>query len=300
MLDRRRAIWMCALALVAPACSGERSEDFEAQTLVRVSEGKADECENGAVHIETGVDSNKNGVLEDAEVDATETRTLCQGEILAQGGQIRRTDMIPEGDTRCPDGGVVISTGTDENGNEKLDDAEVTSTDVVCNSERPHAVLTKATTLPVGDPDCRYGGRRVDAGLDDGAGEGKPDDDVLSDEEVDTSYLDCNTTPPAPVDVVTPPEGAPGKALIDLRGGAATEGTLGGNGGLIRTIARDAVQCTPATTRFFPTGEVDATFTVPALTTNLGNEPLVVSTDLVLDAPPAAPWWAPTTTRPTT
>jgi hypothetical protein len=289
MLDRRSNVLVCALALLAPACSGERGEDFESQTLTRVSAGNADECENGALHIETGLDTNKNGVLDDDEVQAEQTQTVCQGEMITQSGEIRRVDPIAEGDTRCPDGGIVISVGMDDNKDAKLEDNEVDSTDVVCNSERPHAVLTKAVTLPVGDANCRYGGRRIDAGLDDGAGEGKPDDNELADDEVDSSYFDCNATAPDPVDPLTPPQGEPGKAVIDARGGSFAEGLRGGNGGVFGGSARDAAPCTPATTRIFPTGTVDASFKVPEFAIDLGDEPLVVTKDMTIEGFPEVP-----------
>jgi hypothetical protein len=230
-MRKNPALLVSSLVVIAASgCSGERSENFRPQTLTRVTEAGADEmCVRGGVVIETGLDDNENGVLDDAEVVTEETLVVCEGESSAPG-----------------------------------------------EPPAQHAVLTRTVALPVGSEDCRYGGRRVEAGIDDGAGAGTPDDDVLADDEVDTTYLDCNATPPAPVDVITPPEGDPGTAVIELPGGSAPTGQAGGYGGYFAGENYDAEQCIPELTRIFPTGSVDASFTLPEIAVDLGAVPLVV------------------------
>jgi hypothetical protein len=266
------------LALAAGGCSGEGSESFESQTLTRVSEAGADQqCARGGVVIESGIDDNRNGVLDDDEVTAEETRVVCSGDSIRTGDELRRVDALPEGDSTCPEGGVAIHTGIDDNENATLEDAEIDETDIVCNSERPHPVLTRTSSVPVGSPDCRYGGRKVEAGIDDGAGDGTADDGALADGEVDTAYFDCNATPPDPVDVIVPPDGEPGTAVIDLRGGSAATGQSGGYGGTLLAEKGDGTQCVPEITRLFPTGTVDASFEVPEVPVDLGPVPMEVT-----------------------
>jgi hypothetical protein len=138
-----------------------------ANTLVRVTdEPEGPNCEFGGSLIETGLDTNQNGVLDDAEV--ADASFVCNGEpgMDGQDGQdgppgedgqdgadgqdgqdgadgqdgqdgadaISDINLVPAGDD-CPDGGVSISTGTDDNGNGVLDPEEVDSTEIVCNGE---------------------------------------------------------------------------------------------------------------------------------------------------------------------
>jgi hypothetical protein len=278
-MRKNPALFLASLVVVATSgCSGEGSDSFKSQKLGRYRDATADEmCANGGVVFETGVDANKNGVLDDNEVSAEETMVVCEGDQIPDGDAIRREDPFPEGQNGCPDGGLAIHIGLDENGNDKLDDAEIDSTEIVCNSELPHAVLSRTTVVAVGSPDCRYGGQRIEAGIDDGAGDGKADDDVLADGEVDTSYLDCNANPPAPVDEITPPEGDPGTAVIDMPGGPALTGSTGGYGGTMSAENYDGEQCVPELTRIFPTGSVDASFEVPEIAIDLGSVPMEVT-----------------------
>lgn len=111
-------------------------------------------CEFGGQRIETGLDTNQNGILDDAEV--TDTSFICNGEPGAQGpagpegpegpegpqgppgedgtDTIEDLSIEPEGEN-CPEGGVRIDSGFDLNGNEVLDPEEVTETAFICSGE---------------------------------------------------------------------------------------------------------------------------------------------------------------------
>ncbi len=73
-----------------------------------------------------------------------------------------RTTPLPAGDADCPQGGVLVKTGIDENGNGLLDDSEVDAEQKVC-----HGVDTKVAISdePIG-PNCANGGLRIDSGQD--------------------------------------------------------------------------------------------------------------------------------------
>ena len=74
-------------------------------------------------------------------------------------------DPLPAGDADCPQGGVLVKTGIDENGNGLLDDSEVDAEQKVC-----HGVDTKVAISdePIG-PNCPNGGLRIDSGQDTNA-----------------------------------------------------------------------------------------------------------------------------------
>lgn len=270
------------LGLLA-GCSGEQQEGLDPQALTRVAEaGEGSACENGGVVIASGSDENKDGKLDDDEV--TDERVVCNGESLpdpGKAGVLRRVDALADGSDECPAGGVAIHSGVDDNRDRELTDKEIDDTQVVCNSPE-HKVITQAVTIAVGSEECLYGGKRIDAGSDDGAGKGKADDGVLAADEVDTSYVDCDTSPPVRAESITPPSGPVGKAEINLVGGDGNNAAAGAGGSFNIQANVDEPGCVPAITKMFTTGKVDASFVVPTLAIDLGSEGFVVSKDTTL------------------
>jgi len=56
------------------------------QSLIKTTiEAAGDNCANGGIKIETGIDSNANGVLDDDEVNTSQTKYLCNGSDGADG-----------------------------------------------------------------------------------------------------------------------------------------------------------------------------------------------------------------------
>ena len=93
-------------------------------------------------------------------------------------------DPLPVGDANCPQGGVRVKTGIDENGNGLLDDSEVDAEQNIC-----HGINTKVAISdePIG-PNCANGGLRIDSGQDTNA------NGVLDTGEIlDTAYF-CNAS----------------------------------------------------------------------------------------------------------
>jgi hypothetical protein len=77
-----------------------------------------------------------------------------------------RTD--PASNAQCPYGGSVVSSGTDNNRNDVLDDAEVTTRAVVCNPapvQPPPTILVRLVAEPPGS-NCAAGGVAVQSGPD--------------------------------------------------------------------------------------------------------------------------------------
>ena len=88
-------------------------------------------CAEGGVAIQAGTDANKDGVLSDDEV---ETTTYVCGE--AARAVLTKSVPIAAG-AQCVEGGTRVLAGSDGNGNNVLEDAEVTSEVVVCRARLP-------------------------------------------------------------------------------------------------------------------------------------------------------------------
>ncbi len=105
--------------------------------------------------------------------------------------------------TNCQFGGTKVQFGLDDNGNEKLEEAEVEGTNYACNGapgedgadgadgengeDGPsgQSALITASEEPAGE-NCEHGGQRIDQGLDANA------DGVLDEDEVLASSYVCN------------------------------------------------------------------------------------------------------------
>ncbi len=115
-------------AVAPPPAGGDPSVAARTSTI---APGDAD-CPAGGVLVETGIDENANGVLDDAEVDTSEK--VCHGSDGADGlDALIALSPEPAGDN-CPGGGVRIDAGIDADGDGSLDPAEVTQTEYVCNA----------------------------------------------------------------------------------------------------------------------------------------------------------------------
>lgn len=117
------------------------------------------ECPAGGILVQSGIDSNANGVLDPEEV--TVTQKVCNGSNGSNGGD---GSQGPAGD-QGPSG---------------------------------FTALVKLTDLSVSDPGPCYGkgGTKVELGLDNGDLGGKPNDGVLQTGEVDqTSYVCKDMSP---------------------------------------------------------------------------------------------------------
>ncbi|WP_444547776.1 DUF7151 family protein [Stigmatella ashevillensis] len=101
-------------------------------------------CAAGGLKVETGVDSNRNALLDTTEVDATMTRYICNGTQGSQGlkgdagfAALTKTTAVAGG-ANCVAGGVKLETGLDSNRNALLDASEVdaTMTRYICNGNQ--------------------------------------------------------------------------------------------------------------------------------------------------------------------
>lgn len=137
-------------------------------------------CENGGLKIDTGVDSDSDGTLDDSEISAT--AYVCNG-IDGNDGLIKTTHE-PAG-ANCESGGIKIDSGVDTNGDGTLDDTEITATAYVCNGIDGNNGLTKITSEAAGT-NCENGGLRIDTGIDSDS------DGTLDDSEITATTYVCN------------------------------------------------------------------------------------------------------------
>jgi hypothetical protein len=157
--------------------------------LVRTTpEPEGDNCANGGARIDTGLDDNDDGVLQDGEIDTT--GYVCNGDQGPTGFSfLVRTSIDVE--VECDNGGVRIESGLDLDRNDSLDDPEVTETTVVCSGGDGFDTLVDIQAEPPGG-NCAAGGQQLRRGFD------ANDNGTLDPTEVDDVSFFCN-----PVAVLT-------------------------------------------------------------------------------------------------
>lgn len=204
----RRLLVASFVAAIA-GCTGPQGEagangadgTTGATSLVNVSVVAADAaCPNGGLKIDVGVDDDRDGTLDAAEID--QSQFVCNG---SNGSTADAGTSIPGAtsllnistsapDATCVTGGLRVDSGLDDDRNGTLDAAEIDQTRVLCNgSQGPsgdagaiglNALINTTVTTP--DATCAAGGVRVEIGLDD------DDDDILDAAEIDQTQLICN------------------------------------------------------------------------------------------------------------
>ncbi len=124
-------------------CAGEPGQDGTTGSAVRLAsepEGSSD-CPGGGTRIETGIDANANGVLDDAEVAATQF--VCRAP-----GINSLVDIIAEPPgANCSDGGQQVAAGPDVDASGSLDPEEITSSVFVCSRLAQVPIRIETTTL---------------------------------------------------------------------------------------------------------------------------------------------------------
>ena len=183
--------------------------------------------------------------------------------------------------SKCPAGGVAISTGLDKNNNQTLEESEVTQTSEVCNGKTPSdgdagtpglTSLVETTSLPVGDANCLFGGVRIDYGFDDGAGGGVASNKKLEAGEVLGSRYVCNGGSRYFPGSTAPPLAPAGQFKIISSGGNGTAGSGGVGGDLTIKIPNGTLG---GHTKVFSAGLEDASFVLGAAPVfNAGSTPM--------------------------
>ncbi len=199
--------------------SGEKGPS-ENMVLESVEIVRGDECNEGGVKFQAGIDENGNLLLDDDEI--TTSTVLCNGNQGATGGSgiggsdgisaiqpLVNTTQLPPGDTACPSGGSIVITGLDDDRSGALDEQEVMSRHTICNGINGTSGSdgtaglngldglngTEGASALIERYDapaylCDHG-FVLDFGIDNGQGLGTPFDGLLHDDEVKTSLKFC-------------------------------------------------------------------------------------------------------------
>ena len=132
------------------------------------------QCRYGGTKIESGVDTNRNGVLDASEV--TSTQIICNGTSDIQLKSISSTN------TNYPNGGAqLMMFMPGPGGGGSADTVEVDG------AVFPNNTLTKTTAIPF-SAQCRYGGTKIESGVDINR------NGVLDANEVTSTQIICNGT----------------------------------------------------------------------------------------------------------
>jgi hypothetical protein len=113
--------------------AGAGGEPADVSLVSTVPELPGPHCAVGGLAILSGVDDDGDGALGELEIRRTEY--LCHGASGADGAVSLLVVRLAPPDARCPAGGLSIVSGLDVDGDGTLEDAEVTSSGVVCNPQ---------------------------------------------------------------------------------------------------------------------------------------------------------------------
>ncbi len=133
-------------------CHGVDGEDGQdgVQALISSESFSANAtCPAGGIAIFSGLDSNRNTLLDSEEISSTQY--LCHGIPGADGlNSLITTTSIAPG-AQCAQGGVEISAGLDLNANNQLDPDEITASEILCNGENGSDGQDTSTPLVISD-----------------------------------------------------------------------------------------------------------------------------------------------------
>lgn len=168
-MKRITIIASCVSAMIAGCGGGDdgpSSPDATAD-LTAVSRVTPDAptsvCPSGGFQVDTGLDQNGNGQLDEFEI--TNTTHVCNESSSSNTPNILLDSRIEPPGANCAAGGTAILLGVDEDNDGNLSPPEVTTTRFVCNPTQPgSSALVITTAAPAAR--CPHGGVRFEVGID--------------------------------------------------------------------------------------------------------------------------------------
>lgn len=146
-----------------------------------ITEPAGANCANGGIKINSGLDINLNGNLEESEI--TSSAFICNGIDGDNNGLTRITNE--NSGVNCANGGLKIDYGIDVNNDGVLNDVEVDYTTYTCFEQESGLSLINITDEPNGNF-CENGGIKIDTGLDLNGNQ------ILDEAEVQITKYVCN------------------------------------------------------------------------------------------------------------
>ena len=131
-------------------------------SLIKTTPVTGEPCSVAGFKVETGVDSDGDGILSEAEVATVDH--VCQGE----DGSSALVSSAPVGPSEeCPLGGFEVTSGVDANNNGVADEGE-TSSFTICNAGQGTPGLNSLVLVSEEMPgdQCVTGGQKLETGLD--------------------------------------------------------------------------------------------------------------------------------------
>jgi len=157
-------------------CTGDHGINSGIRTA---TEPPGQRCEYGGLKVDTGLDRNRSGSLDDFEVAATEY--VCNQRVDGKTSLVFVKSEAPG--KNCENGGIRIDFGLDDNNDYQLQPSEIDNTQFVCNGR---SRLLDILPVAPGSAACAQGGIEVRAGYDLDA------DHTLEKSEVDVSKVVCH------------------------------------------------------------------------------------------------------------
>ena len=155
-------------------CNPNNGEDGTQALVSTSTESSGLNCVNGGTRIDVGLDDNNNTVLDVDEIDTT--NYICNGTNGNDAATGRSTLIeiaaINKGDVNCSNGGIMYTSGLDDNNNSILENIEIDQTEYICNGvdgsngTDGHSALITTEVITVGDLTCPTGGYIYRTGLD--------------------------------------------------------------------------------------------------------------------------------------
>ena len=226
---------------IVSICNGESGKN----ALIEVrDEAEGDGCPSGGIRVLSGLDTDADGTLDDAEVVRNEL--LCHGSSGTNGvTTIVQLQEVEAGD-ECVAGGVNITIGIDMDGDDALSPQEVRQEGVVCHGEPgppgTSCTVTRDDVLGVTTVTCEDGTSAVISGGNDCSTE--------RDEMGASTTIRCEDGTEVVVrDGATGESGAPGTNCSVTRNESAGTATVNCEDGTSATIqdGRDGANGTSCT-----------------------------------------------------
>ena len=142
---------------------GEIGPSGKNSLLNIIDEPPGNNCLNGGVRVEGGIDKDDSGTLASDEIN--QIKFVCKGATGPNGKNSLVNVQAETPGLNCSNGGMKVEQGIDRDNNGVLVTDEVIQTKYVCNGSNGLPSLTVVTEEP-GGSNCLGGGQKTEVGLD--------------------------------------------------------------------------------------------------------------------------------------